>query len=127
MSDSGETTVPSVVPTGAFSGRQKYGVIPMTTATAPTAAPSTITVREIALQTPDAMRVFEKLGIDYCCGGHRPLTEAAAEANLTVNEVMRAIEHAKQDTAARTVTIDWRNESLTALVEHINATHHIFV
>jgi len=98
----------------------------MTTATA-TTAPSTITVREIALQTPDAMRVFEKLGIDYCCGGHRPLTEAAADANLTVNEVMRAIEHAKQDTAARIVTVDWRKESLTALVDHINATHHIFV
>jgi regulator of cell morphogenesis and NO signaling len=99
----------------------------MTTATAPTAAPSTITVREIALQTPDAMRVFEKLGIDYCCGGHRPLTEAAAEANLTVNEVMRAIEEAKNDTAARTTATDWQKQSVTALVEHINATHHVFV
>lgn len=100
----------------------------MTTATATTTtAPSTITVRDIALQTPDAMRVFEKLGIDYCCGGHRPLAEAAAEAHLTLNEVMRAIEDAKHDTAARTATTDWRNQSLTALVEHINATHHVFV
>jgi len=97
------------------------------TATSTTTSTSTITVREVALQTPDAMRVFEKLGIDYCCGGHRPLAEAAAEASLTVNEVMRAIEDAKNDTAARTATTDWQKESLTALVEHINATHHVFV
>jgi regulator of cell morphogenesis and NO signaling len=99
----------------------------MTTATATMTATTTTTVRDIALQTPDAMRVFEKLGIDYCCGGHRPLAEAAAEANLTVNEVMRAIEDAKSDTAARTATVDWQQESLAALVEHISTTHHVYV
>src|SRR5690242_11566700 len=101
----------------------------MTTATATSTATenATITVREVALQTPDATRVLEKLGIDYCCGGHRPLAEAAADANMTVPEVLRAIEDAKNDTAARTATTDWQKESLTALVEHINATHHVFV
>jgi len=28
------------------------------------------TVREIALETTSATRVFEKLGVDYCCGGN---------------------------------------------------------
>jgi hypothetical protein len=31
------------------------------------------TVRELALELPNATRVFEKLGIDYCCGGHKSL------------------------------------------------------
>lgn len=95
----------------------------MTTAT----ATQTTTVREIALQTPDATRVLERFGIDYCCGGHRPLGEAAVEANVTVDEVLAAIEDAKYNTAARTATIDWQKESLTALIEHITATHHMFV
>jgi iron-sulfur cluster repair protein YtfE (RIC family) len=30
------------------------------------------TVREYALEMPQAMRVFEKLKIDYCCGGDLP-------------------------------------------------------
>ena len=30
---------------------------------------TTKTVREYALEIPEATRIFEKLGIDYCCGG----------------------------------------------------------
>lgn len=33
-------------------------------------------VRELALENPVATRVFEKLGIDYCCGGNKTLEEA---------------------------------------------------
>ena len=29
------------------------------------------TVREIAIEHPGTVRVFESLGIDYCCGGKR--------------------------------------------------------
>ena len=37
------------------------------------------TVRELALQIPEATRVFEKVGIDYCCGGNKSLQEARSE------------------------------------------------
>ena len=33
-------------------------------------------VRDIALEFPQATRVLEKLKIDYCCGGDRPLSDA---------------------------------------------------
>ena len=111
--------------TGNFQDGKDYGVTKMTTATSTSA--ETITVREVALTTPEATRVLEKLGIDYCCGGHRPLAEAAAEANVSVDAVLNAIEDAKYNTAARTATTDWTKASVTALVEHINATHHVFV
>ena len=39
------------------------------------------TVREIAIQNPASIRLFEDLGIDYCCGGKRPL-----EVTATVDE-----------------------------------------
>ena len=31
------------------------------------------TVRDFAIENPASIRVFEKFGIDYCCGGRKPL------------------------------------------------------
>ena len=48
-------------------------------------ASATQTVREIALAQPTSIRVFEQYGIDYCCGGRKPLTEACAARSLEVD------------------------------------------
>ena len=37
------------------------------------------TVSEIAASSLAAVRVFERLGIDYCCGGKRPLADVCRE------------------------------------------------
>ena len=52
------------------------------------------TVREIALEQPTSIRVFEHFGIDYCCGGRKPLAEACAASNLEVDAVIAALEAA---------------------------------
>ena len=52
---------------------------------------TTKTVREYAIETPQTIPVFEKLGIDYCCGGNRPLDEACASANLDFDQVLRSL------------------------------------
>ncbi len=82
------------------------------------------TVRELALEIPEATRIFEKAGIDYCCGGGKSLGEACAAANLSVDEVVDSLEFAEQ--AARTKQKDrnWQAEPLADLVAHINSTHH---
>ena len=49
---------------------------------------TTQTVREIALEQPTAIRVFEQFGIDYCCGGRKPLAEACAAQNLEIDSVI---------------------------------------
>jgi regulator of cell morphogenesis and NO signaling len=48
----------------------------------------TQTVAEIARQYPAAVPVFEALGIDYCCGGNRPLEQACAKHNVSLNLVL---------------------------------------
>ncbi len=85
------------------------------------------TVREFAVENPNATRVFERFGIDYCCGGHKPLADACASANVAVEAVLKGIEQSDATLAQGTAGKDWSKESLSALVEHINSTHHVYV
>jgi len=82
------------------------------------------TVRELALESPAATRVFEKLGIDYCCGGNQSLEQACRVANLSVDQVLDSLEMAKQTTRAEQKVHDWQREPLGDLVAHIKDTHH---
>jgi regulator of cell morphogenesis and NO signaling len=83
------------------------------------------TVREIALEQPSSVHVFEELGIDYCCGGRKPLAEACAANHLEVTAVISALETAAAEPAKPTV--DWSSQSLESLCAHIISTHHAFV
>jgi regulator of cell morphogenesis and NO signaling len=82
------------------------------------------TVRELAVETPNATRVFEKFGIDYCCGGKKPLDEACRAANLPVQEVIAALEIASSP--ADRSSYELPSGSLAELVDHIVKTHHKF-
>jgi regulator of cell morphogenesis and NO signaling len=85
----------------------------------------TATVRDLAAGVPGATRVFENFGVDYCCGGHRTLADACLEASLPVEDLMRSLAEAGLASQPG-VERDWRQESLTALTEHIIDTHHYF-
>jgi len=82
------------------------------------------TVREVALENPEATRVFEKVGIDYCCGGGKSLEEACAAANLSVDEVIDSLELAMEEARTKQKDRSWQREPLADLVAHINGTHH---
>ena len=81
------------------------------------------TVRELALEIPNATRVFEKLGIDYCCGGGKSLEEACREASLPVQQVLNTLEGAAQAPASP-VQQDWSAGPVAGLIHHIIETHH---
>ena len=83
------------------------------------------TVREIALQQPSSIRVFEHFGIDYCCGGRKPLAEACATRAVEVDAVIAALESAAKVPPPQVE--DWSRASLEKLVGHIVATHHDYV
>jgi len=91
----------------------------------------------IALETPvgavvaerlGRARVFERLGIDYCCHGATPLAEACAERSLDVDRVMAEIaesdlREAKEDR----YQIDYSAMAAGKLADDIVATHHAFL
>jgi len=80
------------------------------------------TVREWALENPSATRVFEKLGIDYCCGGNISLEQACRKANLDIDQVLDSLE--KAEAVPERNTEDWQSGPLAALIAHIQTTHH---
>jgi regulator of cell morphogenesis and NO signaling len=83
------------------------------------------TVREIALEQPSSIRVFERFGIDYCCGGRKPLAEACQAGNQSIDEVLAALSAAANTAAASPA--DWAQLPLHELINHIVATHHAYV
>ena len=87
---------------------------------------ATKTLGEIAAEMPCATREFEKLGIDYCCGGSRTLSEACAEANISVDDALARLEKSLAATQPGD-SKDWQNQFLADLIGHITSTHHVFV
>ena len=57
----------------------------------------TETVREIALNQPSSIRVFEQFGIDYCCGGRKPLAIACTELDVEIDAVLTALANAASE------------------------------
>jgi regulator of cell morphogenesis and NO signaling len=89
---------------------------------------ATRTVRELAAEHPNATRIFEKFGIDYCCGGSRPLQAACQQANIPVDDVLRSLEDENLPAAQAIANApNFQHASLGALIDHILATHHRYV
>ncbi len=83
------------------------------------------TVAEIAANSLEAVRVFERLGIDYCCGGKRPLADVCSEKGYDTAAVQSEIEAAiagSDDTAE-----DWNTAPLHSVVAHIVSRHHEYL
>lgn len=87
---------------------------------------ATPTVGAIAASRPASLAVFERLGIDYCCGGKRPFAEACAERGLDPAGVMEAIA-AEEARTGESPSRDWTGATMTELADHIEQTHHAFV
>ena len=83
------------------------------------------TVRELALENPGATRVFEKLGIDYCCGGGQTLEQACQAAHVSTNQVADSLA-ASQSASATAPARNWQTEPLSELLAHIQSTHHVY-
>ena len=87
---------------------------------------SEMTVREVATQLPESTRLFETLKIDYCCGGHRSLTEACASAGVEVDNVITELSALRKPATGDGAAIDFQKLSLSELITHILETHHVF-
>lgn len=83
------------------------------------------TVGDIVREVPARSRIFESLGIDFCCGGKKPLAEACRAKNLdplTVVTMLNALGEAKESHLA-----DADSMTLSQLCDHIEVAHHEYL
>ena len=83
------------------------------------------TVSEMAANSLEAVRVFEKFGIDYCCGGKRPLADVCREKGLPETAVRAELDAAMQGGVAE--ERDWETAPVEELIQHILAAHHEYL
>jgi regulator of cell morphogenesis and NO signaling len=84
------------------------------------------TVGNFVRENPNRARVFESLGIDYCCGGKVSLDQACRKRNLDVDTVLRQIEQSDQSGRSESL-VDADAMTLTELADHIETTHHAYL
>lgn len=66
--------------------------------------------------------VFQKYGLDYCCGGKKPLYQACMEAGVDINTVLgelKILAKEKEDEK-------FSEMHLTELISHVQETHHTY-
>jgi regulator of cell morphogenesis and NO signaling len=78
-------------------------------------------IAEIASQNPATIRIFQRFGIDFCCGGKRPLGEVCAEKQMTFGELRSALEETGATTAMEIPAAD---APLAELVRFIVGKYH---
>jgi len=84
-------------------------------------------VGELVMARPETMRYFERLGIDYCCGGHHSLGEACGLAKQDAARVMADLATLEPFQAGVPSPRDWAQAPLADLTKHIVTTHHDYL
>jgi regulator of cell morphogenesis and NO signaling len=80
----------------------------------------TSTLAELATTVPAAAQVFYRHGLDFCCGGRRPLDEACAARGIDVDAVLKDID-AESATA---VSERWDTRPFSELIDRIVGFYH---
>ncbi|MDO9623079.1 MAG: iron-sulfur cluster repair protein YtfE [Pseudomonas sp.] len=79
------------------------------------------TLASLACEIPGATRVFHAFNLDFCCGGHQSLREAAALRGIEPEEVAAELDSLQ---ARGGTQLDWRSEPSARLIEHILKRYH---
>ncbi len=83
------------------------------------------TVGEVVAEDYRNARVFEKYGIDFCCGGEVPVAEALREKGIAPEEAQRELEAATKEPADQDQNfMAW---DLPTLADYIVSTHHAYL
>ena len=83
------------------------------------------TVRELAVEIPGATRLFEKAGIDYCCGGQRSLRDACSRAGVPVKDMLNSLQTVVASHSPA-VEPNFLTATLGELIDHLVEKHHLF-
>ena len=52
---------------------------------------TSVAVNEMVARHPETMPVFNRFGLDTCCGGGAPIAEAARRDGVSLDELVKAL------------------------------------
>lgn len=84
-------------------------------------------IGEIVSILPAAGEVFKAYGIDFCCGGGRPLETAIKEQRLNGKEILGKLDKAYEEAERIRNKVDFRAMGSRDLVDYIVNTHHVYM
>lgn len=88
-------------------------------------SPGANTLGAIVAERPQTAVVFERLGLDYCCGGQQTLEDACRSADLepeTVSKLLSVLESTGPDDRSGAHNVG--DASIDDLCDHIVEAHH---
>jgi regulator of cell morphogenesis and NO signaling len=99
----------------------------MSTTPAPSVITPDITLGALVAAQTGLARVFERLDLDYCCGGKQTLAAACARRGLDIATTIALRDSASAGQTAAPVEVDAAAMGLVELADHIVATHHAYL
>lgn len=103
---------------------QSGGEIAATGPVAVTAGDAKVAV--LVARNPGLAREFERLGLDFCCHGDRPLAKACAAAGVPLVEALGAVAR-MTPVNDHGYVVNWPQLRLVDLVDHIEEVHHRYL
>jgi regulator of cell morphogenesis and NO signaling len=83
------------------------------------------TIGDLVARDYRAAEVFEKHGIDFCCGGKVSLTSACRERGIDAQEVLRELDRIAEEPVDKSLNFSaWE---LPFLADYIVNTHHAYL
>lgn len=86
---------------------------------------NTTLVKDIVNEMPKAADLFKKNRIDFCCGGNIPLSQAANESGVNIEELTAGLKEIHENNENRKDTPDiWTESASEDIVKHIQERYH---
>lgn len=85
-----------------------------------------LSLGESVIIYPALIERYNKMQLDYCCGGSESLESAFAKKNIDVDKFVEEINKEVDNFQfEQSEFIDWTTKSSAELISHINNTHHV--
>lgn len=91
-----------------------------------TSATADSTLADLVTDRPGRSRVFESLGLDYCCNGAQSLESACQKSGQDLDSVLAKLSAFDAETSGPEEP-DFGNMGLGELIDHIVETHHAYM
>ncbi len=81
----------------------------------------------LVAEQPLRAAVFDKLGIDFCCGGKQTLEDACDKLRISPETAIALLLASDEQSNGTSGGEKWLAASLTELTDHIEQTHHRYL